>query len=274
MAGERKDLPTPKLATARDAYDSYAKYYDESTNWFDQDLPFYSRLLQTTVPPFIEVGCGTGRVLNYLLTSSGANKPKGESPAYITGVDISEEMLEVCRRKAKKFIDKKVLILINHDLAEEPLPDVSFNAALVTFYVMNYIPEELQARFLENIYSMLNPRGIIAINLFYPRIQREPSIANAWKSHSIPTREGPVSFDERQRLIEDVEERELIFNPTMFGGERIFLRRFYISPTKGKTLLEQAGFTDVEHLKGFNRHNLGNFEEDPNSYSFTLIARK
>lgn len=65
-----------------------AEYYDLNPN-APADVPFYKKLVPSPRASVLELGCGTGRVL----------VPLAEACAYIHGVDLSEAMVAVCRRK-------------------------------------------------------------------------------------------------------------------------------------------------------------------------------
>ena len=82
-----------------DVYDEMADYYD--LIYGDQlDVEFYLREAKNARGPVLEVACGTGRILLRLL-KEGIDA---------TGIDISENMLTVLKRKAKSMgVEPKVL---------------------------------------------------------------------------------------------------------------------------------------------------------------------
>ncbi|HYB01252.1 MAG TPA: class I SAM-dependent methyltransferase, partial [Ktedonobacteraceae bacterium] len=60
----------------------------DTSEW--EDRPFYRDIIRASGQPALDIGCGTGRLLlDYL--ADGID---------IDGVDVSPEMLEVCRQKA------------------------------------------------------------------------------------------------------------------------------------------------------------------------------
>lgn len=272
MRKEAKQIPDINFPSSEESYDLYARYYDISTNWFEQDLPLYKGILALRQPPFIEIGCGTGRVLESLLGS----KPDGFTEHYLTGVDISDSMLEICKDKTRKYVDDGALRLLNHDLSVNPLTDELFNAALVTFYTMNYIPEDLQLSFLMNIKQAMQQDGSIALDLFYPPLKRDPGKAGVTIDHEPILLDGKVvSFQERSEFVSPTnEQRDWIFTEPDGQTRNITMHRYYISPKAGRLLLESVGFVDVQHVLNYNLDSLGNFDEDFSLYSFALIARK
>jgi len=71
-----------------DISENAARFYDLSPENPD-DVPFYQQRIPSPQARVLELGCGTGRVL----------VPLAEKCSRILGVDISEAMLAVCRRK-------------------------------------------------------------------------------------------------------------------------------------------------------------------------------
>jgi SAM-dependent methyltransferase len=71
-----------------DIGENAARYYDLSPENPD-DVPFYQQRIPSPQARVLELGCGTGRVL----------VPLAEKCRRILGVDVSEAMLALCRRK-------------------------------------------------------------------------------------------------------------------------------------------------------------------------------
>src|SRR2546430_715853 len=65
-----------------------AKYYDLNPD-IPADVPFYMGVIPSPGARILELGCGTGRILT----------PLAEKCGYIHGLDLSEAMVAVCRRK-------------------------------------------------------------------------------------------------------------------------------------------------------------------------------
>ena len=70
-------------------FDRFARFYDLDYDLFQDDVPFYLGLAEHTGGPLLELGCGTGRLL----------VPLACAGFEITGVDLSEGMLQVARGK-------------------------------------------------------------------------------------------------------------------------------------------------------------------------------
>jgi ubiquinone/menaquinone biosynthesis C-methylase UbiE len=73
-----------------DTYKAFSDFYDSYVGKFNEDFDFYKTYCNKS-DSIIEIGCGTGRILDYFLKQNYK----------ITGVDISDEMLN----KAKDKLD-------------------------------------------------------------------------------------------------------------------------------------------------------------------------
>jgi ubiquinone/menaquinone biosynthesis C-methylase UbiE len=76
---------------AEDARAAVAEFYDVEPD-FPADVPFYRKLIPRPDARVLELGCGTGRVLVELAPHCGS----------IVGVDASQAMLAICRRRLKR----------------------------------------------------------------------------------------------------------------------------------------------------------------------------
>lgn len=94
----------------------------------------------------IDIATGTGdfALLNYLELQ----------PKRLVGVDISEGMMEIARKKAEKLGTGGVVSFQKADCAHLPFADESFEAATVAFGVRNF---ELLDKSLEEIRRILKP---------------------------------------------------------------------------------------------------------------------
>lgn len=72
-----------------DTYEKLARFYDLDHAHLTADLIFYSHLARQAAGPVLEVGCGSGRLLQPLL----------EAEVEVTGIDTSPAMLALARRR-------------------------------------------------------------------------------------------------------------------------------------------------------------------------------
>jgi demethylmenaquinone methyltransferase/2-methoxy-6-polyprenyl-1,4-benzoquinol methylase len=118
------------------------------------------KLLRETKPRHIlDVATGTGDFALQALVLS---------PEKITGVDISEGMLEVGRRKVRERQLEHLIELQRGDSENLPFEENKFDAVTVAFGVRNF--ENLE-RGLREIYRVLKPGGkVVVLEFSRPRM--------------------------------------------------------------------------------------------------------
>lgn len=99
----------------------------------------------------LDVCCGTGDLALLLARHAG---PQGR----VLGVDISEEMLHVARRKAAKLATRVEFALGNAEALG--LPEAAFDGATVGFGIRNTVHPEVALR---ELLRVLRPGGRLAI---------------------------------------------------------------------------------------------------------------
>ena len=70
----------------------FSKFYDSLVSNDNYDFDFLDQILNNTKKPILELACGSGRVMIPLL-EKGYN---------VSGVDLSDDMLTILKRKCKK----------------------------------------------------------------------------------------------------------------------------------------------------------------------------
>lgn len=243
---------------SEDTYRKFVRYYDSYVKGFGEDLELYRSFCKES-DNILEVGCGTGRILEYLLNTGYK----------VTGVDISEEMVELAREKLSFFLKSGALKLRKRSLADKPLPE-QFNKALVTFYTFNYVLEKPEA-FLENIYLSMTDSGSIIMDLFYPRTRINPNLENTWTFHALLHENKMIEYKDKRRLIGDTEERIQVF---IENGEETKIKTYrkYYSKNTVRRMLENTGFGDIRFS---NSYNIGSFKkaEDAEPVSGNFLVR-
>ncbi len=138
-----------KMATAYDAFTSGKNSYRDTIEW---------PCIQAMLPDIkgksvIDLGCGSGRY-TFLLEEAGPRK--------LTGVDISDEMLRIARKKAESRGSKARFVKGDlHDFVPEDQYDVVFSSTL-SHYIVDLFP------LFANIYDMLTYKGICIISVVNP----------------------------------------------------------------------------------------------------------
>ncbi len=114
-------------------YEAYEKLYE-----------VYLQILESYAPgSVLDVGCGNGKLLAEL-----------SQKYHATGIDISREMVEIAKAKG---LDARHCYL--HEL------DASYDAVLAVADVLNYMPKETMATFLEDVAKHLVKGGIFVCDI-------------------------------------------------------------------------------------------------------------
>jgi SAM-dependent methyltransferase len=144
-----------------------AKYYDYQDFPWD-DISFYEGFLK---PPHgkssqqvLELGCGTGRVLAPLAKYAG----------FIRGIDCSEAMIAICKRKLKKNnIPANKAAVTVADITSFHL-EMSFDFIIAPFRVIQNIEEPSAVIGLfDCIREHMKPEGSCILNVFKPYLEAE-----------------------------------------------------------------------------------------------------
>ncbi len=226
------------MTNSIDTYKIFADFYDLYAGKFTSDLEFY-RSFCTKTDNIIEIGCGTGRILNCFL----------ELGYHLTGVDISHAMLDKASQKLRKWIDSNKLQLINHNFIHSSLP-VRFDKALITFYTFNYILDR-PVDFLKNISASLNTNGLLLMDVFYPNTLSDKSLDNKWLDKEYVVNGRKIRFRDKRCMINNTERRQLVFYS---NGEKIEIKsdRKYYRPEELKECLKMAGFSNIQFSTGYD----------------------
>lgn len=138
-------------------FDTISKEYDNLNRVisFGIDIKWRNRVVEiirnTNPKSILDIATGTGD-LAINLTKTSAKK--------IVGLDISDGMLAVGRKKIKKLQLNNRIELVLADSEELPFKDNSFDAITVAFGVRNF--ENLE-KGLSEIYRVLKPGGTFVV---------------------------------------------------------------------------------------------------------------
>jgi SAM-dependent methyltransferase len=196
-------MPTDPRAAA-------ARYYDlQSAPFAGKDVPFYISLVPSPSSSVLELGCGTGRVLVPLAAHCG----------YLHGIDHSEAMLEICRKKlqAQGVPEERALVTLG-DIGGFELGR-KFDLILAAFRVLQNLEEDAQIDGLFRcIRGHLAEGGSCVLNVFRP-FAEEAEMRRIWagKTGEEVERDQPAC---RGRLIRSVRiarvhPEKFIFYPTL-----------------------------------------------------------
>ena len=146
-------------------YDPWADIYDSVYSYVRSDIPFYTQAALESGGPVLELGVGTGRIAI----------PTAELGIDVVGVDNSEDMLRVARRKLESlgsetgsvdlvFGDMRVLDMRDErgDPRQFPLVTIPFRG----FLALMTVPDQVRA--LLGIRRHLATDGRLVFNIFAP----------------------------------------------------------------------------------------------------------
>lgn len=140
-----------------------AQLYDQVIPYRDRpDVRLFVEAAVESGGPVLEVGCGTGRVL----------LPTARGGVSITGLDISEHMLDVCRAALKdetREVQERVN-LVQGDMRDF---DLGRKFALITTPFRPFqhlITTKDQIRCLKTIHKHLEPGGTFVLDIFNPSL--------------------------------------------------------------------------------------------------------
>ena len=242
-------------------YDSFiADYYDESpvVKGRIQDVVFYRDAVREFGDPVLELGCGTGRITMAL----------AEAGKRITGLDLSERMLErAVKKRAKLLVEARERVhLVQGDMVKFDLGE-KFRLVIIPFRPFQHLLEvREQIDCLDCVRKHLAPGGRLILDVFQTDAERmhDPVHMREMTLTEYKTADGrEVKISERTTAFYRAEQRngvEMIFSIRHKNGrqERLVfawtLRYFFRYEVVH--LLARCGFR-VEALYGnFDRSAL------------------
>jgi SAM-dependent methyltransferase len=150
--------------SATDEYAIIAELYDYVVPYRERaDVAFFVEAAQESGGPVLEVGCGTGRVL----------LPTAREGIEITGLDLSPEMLKVCRERLEGE-SQQVRSRVRLVEADMRLFDLGRTFKLVTlpfrpFQHLLTVDDQLAC--LGCIHRHLEPGGRLILDVFNPSLE-------------------------------------------------------------------------------------------------------
>jgi SAM-dependent methyltransferase len=145
-------------------YDFIADLYDHVTTYGSRgDVEFFVDEAKRSGGPVLELGCGTGRVLI----------PTARAGIEIVGLDLSEHMLDTCRRKLADEPAKvrSKATVVSGDMRHFALGQ-KFNLVTIPFRPFQHLTSvDDQLSCLRSVHSSLNPGGRFILDLFNPKLE-------------------------------------------------------------------------------------------------------
>ncbi|MBN1265115.1 MAG: class I SAM-dependent methyltransferase [Anaerolineales bacterium] len=144
-------------------YENTAEYYDFVVPYRErQDIAFYVEESKRTEGEVLEVGCGTGRVL----------LPAARAGCRITGLDLSTEMLKVCRASlAQEPPEVRDRVSLHQDDMRSFDLGKTFQLITLPFRAFQHllcVEDQLQC--LQTLHRHLAPQGRLILDFFNPSL--------------------------------------------------------------------------------------------------------
>ncbi len=255
-------------------YKFVSEFYDYVVPYVQrQDLEFYVGLAMESGGPVLELGCGTGRVLI----------PTAKAGVQITGLDLSEHMLDICRQKLvgePAEVQARVR-LVHGDIRSFNLGS-GFRLVTIPFRPFQHlITVEGQLACLACVRSHLVTGGRFVVEVFNPDLKRLVDVDSRPEYGEEPLFQMPDGRRVVRRfrnasvdLHRQVLNAEIVYDVTHPDGREehlvdAFPFRYYFR-YEMEHLLARAGF-EVEALFGdFDRSPYGS--KNPGELIF--VARK
>ena len=166
-------------------YSNMASYYDVimTSGYYDYAKIVDSLVLQDSVEKVLEIGCGTGLILEEL----ARRKPSIQ----ISGIDLTAPMLAIAKERLKPF---KNVVLSQQDVCNLSLPsahNVAFSYGGVWYFVIDGDKEpflvshisdhEANLQGLEKMAQHIAPHGTLLLGIQGPHHDYETVISNGMK---------------------------------------------------------------------------------------------
>ncbi|MBQ9451275.1 MAG: bifunctional demethylmenaquinone methyltransferase/2-methoxy-6-polyprenyl-1,4-benzoquinol methylase UbiE [Bacteroidales bacterium] len=183
----------PKKEKIQQMFDGIAPDYDRLNHLMSLgvDRSWRRRALREIVVPgrsreILDIACGTGDF-------SIAIARKLPSGGLVTGLDLSEGMLAVMRRKVEKAGLARTISCMQGDSETMPFADGSFDVATIAFGIRNFEHREAA---LQEILRVLRPGGrLVILELSVPENKLLRWCYNLYFMHFVPWIGGLISGD-------------------------------------------------------------------------------
>ncbi len=143
----------------RDAYARVAAYYDREYRSYRDDFPLYEHMARRLGSPFLELGCGTGRITRLLL----------EMELWGVAVDVSQPMLELAAKHLDPWTSAGKVRLVQADARDLQGVQGPFAWALFGLGTFGHLlGTEDQLRSLRSVAERLASGGRLVVDMPEP----------------------------------------------------------------------------------------------------------
>lgn len=228
---------------ANDPYADIVTLYDLEHDDFTDDIEFLLELATYGDGPILELGCGTGRVL----------APLAEAGHTVVGIDRSEPMLDVTRKRLDAHPNAHLLSGDMSDL--QAVPGGPFGLIISSLNSIMHLTDSGQQRaMIDSAFDVLQPGGRLVIDTLNPSVAQLNHLLNtthlegSWQTAdgTMIDKWGHRQFGEESQVIETL----IWYDQTSTTGElRRTRTRFdlrFVHQSELALMLEMAGFPVVD----------------------------
>ena len=235
-------------------YIDYAEYYDADTD-YTLDIPFYLEYAQKAGSPALELACGTGRVLI----------PIAEAGFEIYGIDLSENMLNICRQKIEEKELNSIVHLEQANMASFDLPRKDFGFAYIPVRsFMHLFTQEDQLACLRHVNNHLRHGAYFIIDIYAPNIELLAQKPNGpfiiRKEYDLSNGNHVIRKDRfvKNDIINQIQHCEILFEEfdstrTMVKKRKVPMATRYTFRWELQLLLEATGFDLVDIYRDYDK---------------------
>lgn len=234
-------------------FDEWAKFYDLICGKFKADVEFYKKEAKKARGKVLEIACGTGRVYLELL--------KKGIDTY--GIDISRNMLNVLRKKAKELGLKPKVYLA--DMRNFKLKH-KFSLIIIPFrsFLHNLtIGDQLKA--LKNFKRHLLPKGKLILNFYFPNPEVILKTYGKEIKKLVKTKKEKFMWIKKSYFVDEPNQIVEFITKIIKGNKVVMkdkLRIAFIYKREFELLLKLAGFKKWKVYGGFNYQPLKSYKQE------------
>ena len=236
--------------------------------WADEgepvELAMLDELLRGHPGPSLEIGCGSGRLLLPLLQ-------KGHD---VEGLELSREMLDLCRKAAEPLALAPVLHEGDMTVFD---PGKTYHSLLLPAFTFQLAPDSVAA--LAHFHRLLEKDGLLYLSVFIPlaELHRELPEGEWYEDHRTGLPEGRSAavhtrhkLDRKNRVLTREHRYELLNATGTVEAEHLSSQTLrWFTPRQLRGLLEKSGFEAVHALADFDPE----LPVDDEAQIVTVVAR-
>lgn len=252
-----------------DPYAAIATQYDLEHDGFDDDISLIVQLAESGLTPVLELGCGTGRIVEALV----------ENKIEVTGLDISEPMLDAARKRLEPVAGNHLATFVHGDMrSPATLGLAAFGLVVYSLNALMHLEtSQDQLASLDSVRQTLKPEGVVIIDVMNPHPEQLVHLGSGVILEGSWAIESGKTVDKwSHRSIHAADqtiETDIWYDTIHSNGElrRIktsFVHR-YVHPNELRLMLERTGY---EEIVFYGSYDLDPFDDD--SDRLIALARR